>query len=165
MGHAGSAVALIPGWSMCVLLRAAVPSMLKHPPGQDGVGEGRAMPWPAQCPPEVDSGRKDEVPQAKCLISLCLLPSGVVTSLVQMFLFPGWWKSLAASVAGLMPGKELHSSPLAQGQVPCRGMGCSWLKPSLARQLWEDGLEVEVAVDALSGNLLLVLCDVCCFIP
>lgn len=40
-----------------------------------------------------------------------------------------------------------------------------WLKPSLVRQLQEDGLGVEVTVDALSGNLLLLLCDVCCFIP
>lgn len=87
-----------------------------------------------------------------------------MTLLVQMFPLPGWWKSLAASVAGLVTGKELlsfHPGPGACVEV----WAAPWLKPSLAGQLLEDGLGVEVTVDALSGNLLMVLCDVCCFIP
>lgn len=38
-------------------------------------------------------------------------------SLVQMFPFLGWWKSLVASVTGLMTGKELISSNPGLGTV------------------------------------------------
>lgn len=77
-----------------------------------------------------------------------------------MFPFPGWWKSLAVSVAGLVAGEELLSSHPGP-----EAWNAPWLKPSFAGQLQEDGLGAEVTVDALSGDLLLVLCDVCCFIP
>lgn len=40
--------------------------------------------------------------------SSCLLPGGAVASLVHMLPFAGWWKSLAAAVMGLGPGKELQ---------------------------------------------------------
>lgn len=61
----------------------------------------------------------------------------------------------------LMAGEELLSSP--PGPAAFRAMGCSLLQPSLAGQLQEGGLGA--AVDALCGDLLLVLCGVCCFIP
>lgn len=63
-------------------------------------------------------------------------------------------------MAGLMTGEELLSS-----HPRPEAWNAPWLKPSLARQLQEDGLGVEVIMHALSGNLFLVLGDVCCFIP
>lgn len=43
-------------------------------------------------------------------------------SLVQMFPFLGWWKSLAASVTGLMTGKELISSSRELGALQTHTM-------------------------------------------
>ncbi|XP_071430875.1 probable E3 ubiquitin-protein ligase DTX2 isoform X3 [Pithys albifrons albifrons] len=60
------------------------------------------------------------------------LAGGVITSLVQMFPLPGWWKSLAASVTGLMTAtptepeavvkkylEELKSSPADEDCTIC----------------------------------------------
>lgn len=41
---------------------------------------------------------------------------------MQMFPFLGWWKSLAASMMGLMTGKELISSRPGLGAVRRRAM-------------------------------------------
>lgn len=125
--------------------------------------EGSSTPLPA-CrsllfPLEADAGRRSEIPLEPSDRSLfCLLLRGAMKSLVLMFPFLGWWRSLAASVTGLMTGKELSSG------AGCRAEVCDahWLRTSLAGQLQEDGLGVEVFACALSGNLLWVLCRVGC---
>ncbi len=44
-----------------------------------------------------------------------------------MFPFAGWWRSLAASVMGLMTGKELQLGAVQASDA-------HWLDPGLARQ-------------------------------
>lgn len=83
--------------------------------------------WPVHhstaFPQKVDSGRKGEVsPKPSDRSFFCLVPAGVIMSLVQMFPFLGWWKSLAASVTGLMTGKELISSSRELGALQTHTM-------------------------------------------
>lgn len=133
------------------------------------MGEGRATPWPAclaqHCfvllPPEVHSGRKDEAPPSQ-VSDLSLPPArwscNITCANVSC---PRLVEKPGSFCGSLMAGEELLSSP--PGQLPCRGVGCSLLQPSLAGQLQEGGLGA--AVDALRGDLLLLLGDVCCIIP
>lgn len=82
---------------------------------------------------------------------------------MQMFPFLGWWKSLAASMTGLMTGKELNSSHPGLGAVRRRAMltGLSQaLLGSSKRMGWE--LRSLLVLPAVTGSRL---CDVCCLIP
>lgn len=68
--------------------------------------------------------------------SSCLLPGGAVASLVHMLPFAGWWKSLAAAVMGLGPGKELQPGAVrgaraaAKPSGELRGRLSSWPYPA-----------------------------------